>query len=84
MTGLQKIDSGEVYINGFNIQTDFEKAIERVGGIIESPDNYQYLSGYDNLMMYARLYPDVTKKIAQEVRKFFANSDTLEIGKTEN
>ena len=67
MTGLQKIDSGEVYINGFNIQTDFEKAIERVGGIIESPDNYQYLSGYDNLMMYARLYPDVTKKKIDEL-----------------
>lgn len=67
MTGLQKIDSGEVYINGFNIQTDFEKAIERVGGIIESPDNYQYLSGYDNLMMYARLYPDVTKKRIDEL-----------------
>lgn len=67
MTGLQKIDSGEVYINGFNIQTDFEKAIERVGGIIESPDNYQYLSGYDNLMMYARLYPNVTKDKVNEV-----------------
>ena len=67
MTGLQKIDSGEVYINGFNIQTDFEKAIERVGGIIESPDNYQYLSGYDNLMMYARLYPNVTKDKIDEV-----------------
>ena len=67
MTGLQKIDSGEVFINGFNIQTDFEKAIERVGGIIESPDNYQYLSGYDNLMMYARLYPNVTKDKIDEV-----------------
>ena len=67
MTGLQKIDSGEVFINGFNIQTDFEKAIERVGGIIESPDNYQYLSGYDNLMMYARLYPNVTKDKVNEV-----------------
>ncbi len=28
---------------------DFEKAIEKVGTIVENPDLYMYLSGYDNL-----------------------------------
>ena len=36
--GLQSITSGTVTINGYNIKTDFEKAIERVGTIVENPD----------------------------------------------
>ena len=40
--GLQSINSGNVLINGFNIVKDFEKAILRVGAIVESPDLYMY------------------------------------------
>ena len=38
--------------------------------------------GKENTKEWLKKNPDVTKKIAQEVRKFFATSDTLEIGKT--
>ena len=38
--GLQSIDSGNIYINGYNIKKDFAKAIERVGGVVENPDLY--------------------------------------------
>ena len=43
--GLQSIDSGKVEINGYDIQKNFEKAIEKVGAIVENPDLYMYLSG---------------------------------------
>jgi len=67
--GLQKITSGTVTINGFNIQTDFEKAIEKVGTIVENPDLYMYMSGYQNLKMIARMYDGVNEDRIQEVIK---------------
>lgn len=54
--GLQKASSGEVYINGKNIKENFEKAIRKVGAIVESPDMYMYLSGLDNLKLVANYY----------------------------
>ena len=67
--GLQKIGSGNVTINGFNIQKDFEKAISKVGAIIENPDLYMYLSGYDNLKLIANLYNGIDKTRIDEVIK---------------
>ena len=65
--GLQKIDSGKVIINGYDIQKDFEKAIAKVGAIIENPDLYMYMSGYDNLKLISNLYPNVDLKRIEEV-----------------
>jgi len=67
--GLQNISSGKVQINGFDIQKNFEKAIEKVGAIVENPDLYMYLSGYDNLKLIANLYKNVDKKRVDEVVK---------------
>lgn len=67
--GLQSIDSGTVKINGYDIKKDFEKAIEKVGTIVENPDLYMYLSGYDNLKLIANLYKNVGKKRIDEVVK---------------
>lgn len=65
--GLQSITSGNIYINGYNIEKNYKKAIEKVGAIVENPDSYMYLSGYDNLKINARLYKNVTKKRIDEV-----------------
>lgn len=67
--GLQKIDKGTVKINGYDITTDFEKAIEKVGAIVENPDLYMYLSGYKNLKMIARMYKNVDTARINEVVK---------------
>ena len=67
--GLQKIGSGNVVINGFDIKKDFEKAIAKVGAIIENPDLYMYLSGYQNLKLVANLYKGITKQRIDEVVK---------------
>ncbi len=66
--GLQKIDSGSVTICGYDIQKEFTKAINNVGGIIESPDMYLYLSGYDNLKLIANMY-NIKKERIDEVVK---------------
>lgn len=67
--GLQSITEGKVYINGFNIETQFTKAIEKVGAIVENPDLYMYLSGYENLKLIANLYKGIDKKRIDEVVK---------------
>ena len=67
--GLQSITSGTVLINGYDIEKEFTKAIKQVGAIVENPDLYMYLSGYQNLKLIANLYPGVTKKRIDEVVK---------------
>ena len=67
--GLQSIDNGSVEINGFNVVKNFEKAIEKVGAIVENPDLYMYLSGYDNLKLVANLYKGIDSKRIDEVIK---------------
>ena len=67
--GLQTITKGKVLINNYNIDTQFTKAIEKVGAIVENPDMYMYLSGYENLKLVANLYKGITKQRIDEVVK---------------
>ena len=67
--GLIKITEGKVFINGFDIEKDFVKAIEKVGAIVENPDLYMYLSGYDNLKITANNYKNISKERINEVIK---------------
>ena len=64
--GLQTIDWGSVYVNGYDIKKDFVKAIKEVGAIVENPNMYNYLSGYDNLKLSANLY-NIKKERIDEV-----------------
>ena len=67
--GLIKISEGTVFINGYNIEKDFVKAIDKVGAIVETPDLYMYLSGYDNLKITANNYKNISKNRILEVAK---------------
>lgn len=67
MVGLMKITEGEILIDGISITKDFEKAIIKVGAIVENPEMYKYLTGYQNLVHFARMVPGVTKQRIQEV-----------------
>ena len=67
--GLQSITEGRVLINGFDIEKQFTKAIEKVGAIVENPDLYMYMSGYENLKLIANLYKGIDEKRINEVVK---------------
>ena len=66
--GLNSIDSGNVTINGFDIRKDFESAIKGVGAIVENPDMYMYLSGYENLKLVANMYNVPSSRIDEVVK----------------
>lgn len=65
--GLNMFESGEVKILGFNIKTQFEKALEKVGAIIESADAYEYMSAYNNLKIVSRFYSDIKESDIDEI-----------------
>ena len=67
--GLINLTEGKVTINGYDIKKNFVKAIEKVGAIVENPDAYMYLSGYDNLKITANNYKGITKSRIDEVTK---------------
>lgn len=67
--GLQGIDKGNVNINGFDIKKDFVKAIEKVGAIVENPDTYMYLSGWDNLKLTANMYKNISDEEIKDIVK---------------
>lgn len=67
--GLQSITSGKVSINGYDIEKDFKNAIKNVGAIVENPDMYMYLSGYQNLKLVANLYKNIGIERIDEVVK---------------
>lgn len=67
ITGLYGISKGEIYIDGKSVRKQFEEALNGVGGIIENPEMYGYLSGRDNLRLYARMHGGITKERIDEV-----------------
>lgn len=68
--GLQKIDSGEVLINGLDITKNFEDAIRKVGAIVENPDSYMYLTGWQNLRLIADYYGNISDEDIKELVKY--------------
>ncbi len=67
MTGLITINEGDVRIAGHSIRNQFKQAIVHVGGIIENPEFYPYMSGFDNLKQAARMTDTVTDARIMEV-----------------
>lgn len=68
MLGLQSLSGGSVKILGYDIKKDFVKAIRQVGAIVENPDLYMYLTGYENLKIAAVFYQVDKNRIDEVVR----------------
>ena len=68
MLGMQNLSGGTVKINNFDLKEDFENAISNVGAIIENPDHYMYMSGYDNLKIAAKLHKVPESRILEIVK----------------
>lgn len=67
MVGLMSITSGDILIQGNSIKTKHKEAVKEVGAIVENPEMYPFMSGWQNLMHYARMSDGVTTERIQEV-----------------
>lgn len=59
MVGLMKPDTGDVFINGYSISNEYEKAMRNVGSIIENVVPFSYLTAYENMKLKSRFYNNV-------------------------
>ena len=69
MVGLMSMTKGDILIGGFSIRSEYEKAAALIGAIVENPEMYKFLSGYKNLVHYARMMPGITEERIREVVK---------------
>lgn len=65
--GLLDIDEGIIEICGYDVSKKFEQAMANVGGIVENPEMYKYLTGRENLRQYARMRGVEDEKRIDEV-----------------
>lgn len=77
IAGLATMTEGNVYVCGKSIKTDFENAIRNVGGIIENPEMYNFLSGYNNLKIFASLYPNIPDSKIWEIAELVGMENRL-------
>jgi ABC-2 type transport system ATP-binding protein len=69
VTGLMKADNGDVRIFGYSINNNFEKAMQKVGCIIETAESIPYLTAYENLKQHSRFYKNIDENRIDEVLK---------------
>jgi len=65
--GLMSMSAGSVKVNGIDVASRFEEAMTHMGGIVENPEMYKFLTGYQNLKHFSRMHPGITKARIDEV-----------------
>lgn len=58
---------GSITICGYDVHKKHNEAMQYVGCIVENPELYSYLTGWENLEHFARMLPNVSDKRIQEV-----------------
>ena len=56
MLGLARVSEGTIHVRGRRMPEEGRRALERVGGMVEEPRFYPYLSGRRNLQVWASFY----------------------------
>ena len=68
LVDLISMDSGTVTIMGKDITKEREEALSYVGAVVENPELYKYLTGYENLKQIARIRGITYEKIDEVVK----------------
>ncbi|MEH7359894.1 ABC transporter ATP-binding protein [Priestia megaterium] len=67
LVGLIRPTAGSISICGHSVSKQFTKAMEHIGCIVENPELYPYLSGWENLQHFSRMIPSMTEERIHEV-----------------
>ncbi len=67
IVGLMRLTKGNILIHGKSIKTEFKEAISHIGAIVENPEMYKFMTGYQNLMHYSRMIKGVSKERLEEI-----------------
>ncbi|UJZ88718.1 ABC transporter ATP-binding protein [Heyndrickxia coagulans] len=78
IVSLMKRTSGEIYINGKSLDEDYKGALNEIGAIVENPEFYPYMTGYQNLVHYKRMSrKPISEERLWEVVKLVKLEDAL-------
>ena len=64
--GLIAEDSVDIEICGQSLRKNFEKAMAYVGAIVENPEHYKHMTGWQNLKLYQNMRPGITDERIKE------------------
>lgn len=67
LVDLIRPSRGKIMVCGYNVNRNPEKALQYVGSIVENPEVYTYLTGWENLQHFARMQPGVDNERISEV-----------------
>ncbi|MFM9280265.1 ABC transporter ATP-binding protein [Paenibacillus jiagnxiensis] len=67
LVDLIKPTEGTISVCGYNVNRDPEGALTFVGSIVENPEMYSYLTGWENLEHFGRMQPGIDASRIQEV-----------------
>jgi ABC-2 type transport system ATP-binding protein len=67
IVGLISPTSGTIKIGGKNVRTEFTEAMKHLGCIVENPELYPYLTGWENIEHFAKMDASIPKERLQEV-----------------
>ncbi len=67
LVSLIKPTAGTITVCGKDLMKEHDEALQHVGAIVENPEMYAYLSGWENLEQFARMLPGVTEQRLHEV-----------------
>lgn len=67
LVNLIRPTEGTITLCGHDVQREHNEALRYVGCIVENPELYPYLSGWENLEHFARMIPGVTESRIREV-----------------
>ncbi|MBB3110430.1 ABC-2 type transport system ATP-binding protein [Paenibacillus phyllosphaerae] len=67
LVNLIKPSAGEIRICGYNVERQQEEALRFVGCIVENPEVYSYMTGWENLEHFARMQEGIDEARIHEV-----------------
>lgn len=77
LVGLYKVSKGTILINDIDISINREKALMKIGALIESPDMYEHMTGFANLKAVARLHHHIKDSTINEIVEFVNLNDAI-------
>ncbi|MBY3618222.1 ABC transporter ATP-binding protein [Acinetobacter sp. CUI P1] len=67
LVDLIRPSEGKITVCGYNVNRNPEKALQFVGSIVENPEVYTYLTGWENLQHFARMQLGIDNARISEV-----------------
>ncbi|MCI8508325.1 MAG: ABC transporter ATP-binding protein [Lachnospiraceae bacterium] len=79
MTGILKPDSGSIFINDFDMQSEPLKAKQVIGYIADSPDMFLRLKGLEFMNLISDIYKVPTDVRRERIKTFASRFDLSEV-----